>query len=77
MSDVKPDGGPAFPLPSMILEDGRGYPAQPGMTLRQWYAGHALAGIITSGANRYEPNYAAARAFSFADAMIAAEGTEQ
>lgn len=28
----------AFPLPSMRLEDGRGYPAQPGLTKREWIA---------------------------------------
>ena len=32
----------AFPLPSMRLEDGRGYPAQPGLTKREWFAGTLL-----------------------------------
>jgi hypothetical protein len=33
------DGGPAF-----ARSDGDAHYAQDGMTLRQWYAGHAIAG---------------------------------
>lgn len=36
----------AFPLPAMHLEDGRGYAGQPGMTLRDWFAGQALGGMM-------------------------------
>ena len=35
---AKPDGGPAFPVP-----DGRSWGVSKGMSLRQWYAGQALA----------------------------------
>lgn len=39
-----------------------------GMTLRQWYAGQALAGIM---ANHYSmENIAVEKAFALADAMI-------
>jgi hypothetical protein len=37
------DGGPAFPLPSEP-----GFPAEMGMTLRDWFAGQALAGVLKS-----------------------------
>ena len=35
------DGGPAFPIPESDYEDGR-----TGMTLRDYFAGQALAGIL-------------------------------
>lgn len=36
------DGGSAFPLPPGSKDDGR-----MGMTLRDWFAGQALTGILT------------------------------
>ena len=44
------------------------------MTMRQWYAGQALAGL----ASEYEssPNTAARLAFELADALIEAEAKE-
>ena len=51
----------AFPAPSYGGE---------GMTLRQWYAGQALVGLLT----QWKPHHAqwfAAEAFELADAMIA------
>jgi len=43
MSDTINDGGPAFPLPSEP-----GFPAEMGMTLRDWFAGQALAGFLVN-----------------------------
>ena len=45
-ADRKPprDGGPAFPVHRPFGEDGR------GMSLRDWFAGQALAGILASNA---------------------------
>lgn len=62
-------GGAAFPCPEGVLTLGA-----PGMTLRQWYAGQAVAGVIASfgGLNvpLPEPAQLAAQAFQIADAMI-------
>ena len=41
------DGGPAFPGHALkiTLPDGSVVPKAPGMTLRDWFAGQALAGM--------------------------------
>lgn len=36
---MKPDGGPAFPYPHYEHQD-------PGMSLRDWFAGMALIGLM-------------------------------
>lgn len=61
------DGGPAFPAPASPsgLTD-----ASPGMTLRDYFAGQALVGLLASGSRG--PEAAASLAMSCADAMIAA-----
>ena len=56
MSEIKlKDGGPAFPVP---METAHSYPGtresmegDPGMTLRQWYAGQALVGLLANPKN--------------------------
>ena len=60
------DGGPAFPL---SLEAAKGYVGG-GMSLRQWYAGMALQGMIASRMTG-DKNNIAEWAFEWADAMIA------
>jgi len=71
---TKNDGGPAFPniTPDMIVDGG------PGMSLRQYYAGQALAGLLASGDEAYsltdsddQAHYTAYRAYTMADRMIA------
>jgi len=62
------DGGPAFPLE----HDGmRGVSIvrvyDPGMTLRDWFAGQALQIAMQS----FGPDAAAEEAYMYADAMIA------
>ena len=37
---AKDDGGPAFPVPENEYQH-----YQPGMTMRDWFAGQALAGL--------------------------------
>jgi hypothetical protein len=50
MTEKRDDGGPAFPLETWISdEDGQfpyPYSEDPGMTLLDWFAGHALAGLV-------------------------------
>ena len=87
---ARDDGGPAFP----VAADGayipdcddpgappdREYPGHPGMTLRDWFAGQALMGIIAKSpyksgtlAEMKESGDIAARAaaaYDYADAML-------
>ena len=63
------DGGPAFPR--AYAENA--YGDERGMSLRDWFAGQALLGIMSdlSNLSGEVPRYAAARAYAIADAMIA------
>lgn len=77
------DGGSAFPRDESKKErDGSCYPAAPGMSLRDWFAGKALVGIMVGYWSNPEmsglgPNDFAACAYDQADAMLAArEATE-
>jgi hypothetical protein len=57
------DGGPAFPVPNDANTNG-----QAGMSLRDWFAGQALAGLI---ARCNMPNEVYTRmAYSLADTML-------
>lgn len=62
MSEIK-TGGPAFPI---------GCRQEQGMTIRDYFAGHALSSIaeIHNGIG-VDPKAAARAAYQFADAMIA------
>lgn len=69
------DGGSAFPIQSGV--DGILNP-EPGMSLRDWFAGQALAGILAGGFANTIPHDdvngggdAAFFAYQYADAMIA------
>lgn len=70
---TKPDGGPAFPAAT----DNRS-----GMSLRDWFAGQALAGLAavfadydyvkTAAENGMTvPEFTAKRVYEYADAMLA------
>ncbi len=74
------DGGPAFPTPVEFDPNGQlisygGY----GMSLRDWFAGQALAGMMALPAvegrgcwhTNSSPNQVAQVAYEYADAMIA------
>jgi hypothetical protein len=70
------DGGPAFPLQSI----GPDFPpGHVGMTLRDWFAGHALPSIImaSQGVNHVTRNDVVGEAYLVADAMLAARLAEQ
>ncbi len=67
MSD---DGGPAFPV-----TEGPSLSGWYGMTLRDWFAGQALAGLIANECLATTPEGImgdARRVYSMADAMLAA-----
>lgn len=55
------DGGPAFPVP---IDD------EQGMTLRDWFAGQALAGLCVNFSESRRPEACAERAYAIADAML-------
>lgn len=69
------DGGRAFPV-SIPAKGGTVY--APGMSLRDWFAGQALAGLaaswVTERPGRWEK--AAEEAYGMADAMLAARAKE-
>ena len=63
---------PAFPVAEVRL-DGIGIcEGSPGMSLRDWFAGQALAGDVAASHNqRPDPKTAAQFAYDCADAMLA------
>ena len=73
MSQPINDGGPAFPGMNYISQDGKKNPE--GMTLRDYFAGQAMAAIITSVYCTPETIYTevSSRAYAQADAMIKAK----
>ena len=62
MTDKRDDGGPAFPIGMF----------QPGMTLRDWFAGQALVGFMEASSCDFDDEPDAAFLYRVADAMIAA-----
>jgi len=67
---MKTDGGPAFPV---VFGDS----AYSGMTLRQWYAGMAMQGYLSSDIpNEIREAQVVGWAWSMADAMLAQEADE-
>ena len=60
---MKDDGGPAFPQTIRVPDE-----FHAGMSLRDWFAGQALQGMLANGERRQ--SYAA-EAYSLADAMLA------
>mgnify|MGYP003665707728 FL=1 len=61
------DGGPAFPD-----TDGFGFGEQDGMSLRDYFAGHALAGICADSSLDMTKDKIAEWSYRMADAMIEA-----
>lgn len=65
------DGGPAFPRPQAETSIG-GCMEQDGMSLRDWFAGQALAGYLCANPDRMVGTInAAENAYKYADAMLA------
>lgn len=75
----KEDGGPAFPR-SPYQEDGAVFRGKSGMSLRDWFAGQALIGIVALAENlnkRSDETLGDAmvrQAYALADAMLAERG---
>lgn len=64
------DGGPAFPMQYSHGPEQIG--TEPGMTLRDYFAGQALAGYLAAGLTKDPKPWDAAKvAYGYADAMIA------
>ena len=67
------DGDSAFPRPVSWSEEGGTHRGTLGMTLRDYFAGQALAGICASSPSDDCTNkYLAAESYGLADAMIKA-----
>jgi hypothetical protein len=85
MSKPIDDGGPAFPTPGEEFIEGPqgrcpasawGMEGKPGMTLRDWFAGQALQGLLAKDGNK-SSKYTALLAYEYADAMISARKGSQ
>lgn len=77
MSNGHNTGGPAFPEHKFTPSHGGGghWTIQGGMTLRDWFAGQAVAGRASRVVPRPEKDEnVAAWAYRIADAMIAERG---
>lgn len=64
MASDKEDGGPAFPI------QGQSYPRS-GMSLRDWFAGQALVGLIARSSVDGAGYKFSNQAYQVADAMLA------
>ena len=75
------DGGPAFPEAIAVGPAGDVYPGFSGMSLRDWFAGQALAACIQKcvpqecNTDENMEQMFARKAFLVADAMLAALAT--
>ena len=67
MAKPKPDGGAAFPRVCSTPSDF----VWPGMSLRDYFAGQALAGMLADHNVQAAPRSIATDAYIFADMMIA------
>ncbi len=65
------DGGPAFPRPGVDEAENESL-AQSGMSLRDWFAGQALAGL-TADPERFDKDFGNSSiiCYRYADAMLA------
>ena len=71
MPDIH-DGGPAFPHDAIHQNAGGFAEPDPGMSLRDWFAGQALTGLLAAYEGRGTYLEVAADAWCFADAMLVA-----
>ena len=63
----------AFPVNTANISNPGAFGAEPGMTLRDWFAGQALVGMLTrEEAGNADKDMVACQAYYYADAMLAA-----
>ena len=79
MSNTTKDGGPAFPVAPFADANGQIQWGTAGMTLRAYFAGQALLGLLSDPNNMSNAEVNAQGAVVSADALIAelAKGTAQ
>ena len=67
------DGGPAFPSTIQYFPDDKNANEEQGMTLRDWFAGQALAGMgVECTSDEFCHSSVAECAYAYADAMLRA-----
>lgn len=74
MATKHDDGGPAF-AHNEKSHDGAHYQTHPGMSLRDWFAGQALMGMLANGEPTIQlpTGFSTAQcAYEYADAMLRA-----
>ncbi len=79
MSENLNDGGPAFPVHAdhVTFNDRVVAAHHPGMSLRDYFAGQALTGLLVQPAEaEFGTAHFAAASYAMADAMLAARGEE-
>lgn len=69
MSQQQLPDEPAFPVPDSHYANGEIQFGSSGMTLRDYFAGQALAGMMASG-DIFAPDSAASCAYVLADSML-------
>jgi hypothetical protein len=86
MNDTSQTAGsmPAFPRPFSTDEHKsqcNGFDQQDGMTLRDWFAGQAMAALVplwaTGEVDDYRPDFVAVDAYRMADEMIKARASNK
>ena len=75
MSEQINDGGPALPTADAYHPSGQIAYGRKGMSLRDWFAGQALSGLLAGrgSAGDKAPNWANG-SYAIADAMLKARG---
>ena len=71
------DGGPAFPTPDTHHPDGQIQYGTNGMSLRDWFAGQALAGLLACPDVSGGWESISKSAYTYADAMLRARESGQ
>lgn len=72
MNEPTNDGGQAFPAQAMFSPEMGTVAGWSGMSLRDWYAGQALAGLCASNVNGFPVEFLTNQAWTMAKSMMAA-----